>query len=85
MCNQHGLSLGGNHLKGKKMKAVLEFTYPEDQDKLRWALSGEKAIIALHDIQQEVRKHFKYDAEPIAVLERVRSMTDEALNECGEE
>jgi len=50
------------------MKAVLEFTYPEDQDKLRWALSGEKAIIALHDIQQEVRKHFKYDAEPIAVL-----------------
>jgi len=67
------------------MKAVLEFTYPEDQDKLRWALSGEKAITALHDIQQEVRKHFKYDAEPIAVLERVRSMTDEALAECGEE
>ena len=67
------------------MKAILEFTYPEDQDKLRWALSGEKAILALHDIQQEVRKHFNHDADPIVVLECVRSMTNEALIECGEE
>ena len=67
------------------MKAVLEFTYPEDQDRLRWALSGEKAISALHDIQQEVRKHFKYDADPLMVLALVRDLTNTALNDCGEE
>lgn len=41
------------------MKAILEFTYPEDQDKLRHALNGSRAIHALVDIQMEVRNHFK--------------------------
>ena len=41
------------------MKAVLEFTYPEDQDRLRHALNGSKAIHALTDIQMTVRSYFK--------------------------
>jgi hypothetical protein len=67
------------------MKAILEFTYPEDEDRLRHALNGGKAISALIDIQMEVRNHFKHDADPIVVLERVRELTNTALAECGEE
>jgi hypothetical protein len=85
MCKQHGLSLGGSHPRGKKMKAILEFTYPEDQDKLRHALNGSRAISALIDIQVEVRNYFKYDANPQDVLTKVRELTNTALAECGEE
>jgi len=85
MCKQHGLSLGGSHPRGKKMKAILEFTYPEDQDKLRHALNGSKAISALIDIQMAVRSYFKHDANPADVLEMVRELTNTALAECGEE
>ena len=67
------------------MKAVLEFTYPEDQDKLRHALNGAKAIYALTDIQTTVRSYFKHDADPLMVLALVRDLTNTALNECGEE
>ena len=67
------------------MKAVLEFTYPEDQDKLRHALNGSKAISALIDIQMAVRSHFKHDVDPAQVLALVRDLTNTALNECGEE
>jgi len=67
------------------MKAVLEFTYPEDEANLRHALYGGKAIGALVDIQMVVRSHFKHDADPKDVLERVRELTNTALNECGEE
>jgi len=67
------------------MKAVLEFTYPEDQDKLRHALNGSKAISALIDIQMAVRSYFKHDADPTDVLGMVRELTNTALAECGEE
>ena len=67
------------------MKAILEFTYPEDQDKLRHALNGSKAISALIDIQMAVRSNFKHDADPSDVLGMVRELTNTALAECGEE
>jgi hypothetical protein len=67
------------------MKAVLEFTYPEDQDKLRHALNGSKAVSALIDIQLTVRSYFKHDANPQDVLTKVRELTNTALAECGEE
>lgn len=34
------------------MKAVLEFSYPEDEDKLRHALNGANYYNALLDIEQ---------------------------------
>jgi hypothetical protein len=67
------------------MKAILEFTYPEDQDKLRHALNGSRAISALIDIQMAVRSHFKHNTDPVTALELVREFTNTALNECGEE
>ena len=67
------------------MKAVLEFTDPEDQDRLRHALNGSMAVGALIDIQLTVRNYFKHDADPLMVLALVRDLTNTALNECGEE
>ena len=67
------------------MKAVLEFTYPEDQDKLRHALNGGKAIHALTDIQMALRSYFKHDADPLIVLALIRDLTNTTLTECGEE
>lgn len=67
------------------MKAVLEFEYPEDEIKLRRALSGDKFADAMWSIKNEVRKHFKYGADPIKVLEMVRELVDLTLMEAGEE
>jgi hypothetical protein len=67
------------------MKAVLEFTYPEDEIRLRRALSGERFADAIWSIKNEVRGHFKYGADPVKVLEIVRELVDSILTETGEE
>ncbi len=63
-------------LHGVVMKAVLEFTYPQDEDKLRYALNGEAAIVGLRDVQGllENREYKK-------ALEKVRAV----LRDCGDE
>ena len=67
------------------MKAILEFNYPDDEDKLRRALNADKFAVTLWDVKQKVREHFKYDADPHAVLEFVREMVDRTLVETGED
>lgn len=67
------------------MKAVLEFTYPDDEIKLRRALHADTFADALWAIQAKVREHFKYDADPREVLEFVRAEVDSALFQAGEE
>lgn len=67
------------------MKAILEFNYPEDEIKLRRALNGDKFADAAWHVQNEVRKHFKYNADPIEVLKAVREMVDTLLVETGED
>lgn len=67
------------------MKAVLEFSYPEDEVKLRRALSADKFADALLSIKNEVRKHFKYEANSVDVLHMVRELVDETLLQAGEE
>lgn len=67
------------------MKAVLEFNYPDDEDRLRRALNADKFAIALWDVKQKVREHFKYDADPHEVLEFVRDMVNGVLVETGED
>ena len=37
------------------MKAVLEFQYPEDEDRLRHALHGSTAIFALDEVRRLIR------------------------------
>ena len=38
--------------KGQRMKAVLEFTYPQDEGKLKHALKGEDYYLALVEIER---------------------------------
>jgi hypothetical protein len=38
--------------KGQRMKAVLEFTYPQDETKLRHALKGEEYYLALVEVER---------------------------------
>lgn len=66
------------------MKAILEFEYPDDEDKLRYALHGQDAIFALLDISEQLRLHFKYDADSYQVLMNINELVIEALKLCQE-
>ena len=86
MCNERGESMAGRpQARQNKMKATLEFNYPEDEDALRYAVHGEKAIKALWDVKRYIRDNFVYNSNALEVLNKVREMTDMALAECGEE
>lgn len=67
------------------MKAVLEFNYPEDEDRLRYALHGDRAVLALTNIQQVIRAWEKHDGrEPEKLIEKVKGITGDALTMLGE-
>lgn len=66
------------------MKAILEFTYPDDEDKLRYALHGQDAIFTLLDISNQLRSHFKHDADAYQVLLNINELVIEALKICQE-
>ena len=87
MCNGRGANMDGypqvNNEKSK-MQATLTFNYPEDEDALRYAVHGEKAVKALWDVKRYIRDNFNYDSDAMDVIRKVREMTDMALAECGE-
>ena len=66
------------------MKAILEFEYPDDEDKLRYALHGQDAIFALLDISEQLRLHFKYEADGNQTLANINELVIEALKLCQE-
>lgn len=66
------------------MKAILEFEYPEDEDKLRHALHGQDAIFALLDISEQLRLHYKYEADSNQILANINELVIEALKLCQE-
>ncbi len=67
------------------MKAILEFNYPEDEDKLRYALHGGTAIFALEEVRQAIRAWEKHDGKDHSVLiERIKVVVAEAMYECGD-
>ena len=45
------------------MKAILEFNLPDDDSDFLLAKNCGKYYSALHEIQQIMRKHWKYDAK----------------------
>jgi hypothetical protein len=68
------------------MKAVLEFNYPDDEERLRWALHGGKAIGGLDSIRSTIRAWQKHDGQaPEELIERIKMIVNETLTECGEE
>lgn len=68
------------------MKAVLEFNYPEDEDKLRRALHADEAFEALHDMSSRVKyRWLKGEEEQMAeALGHVRYILDQVLVKTGE-
>jgi hypothetical protein len=66
------------------MKAILEFTYPDDEDKLRYAIHGQTAIMALLQIEAQLRQHFKYEVPMEDVFNNIAEITNETLTSCGE-
>lgn len=68
------------------MKAILEFEYPEDEDRLRHALNGSTAIFALDEVRRLIRGWEKHDSETHKEIINVINRTVcDALRECGEE
>ena len=51
---EHGVRLACLYAlpKGQRMKAVLEFTYPQDEGKLKHALRGEEYYLAWVEIER---------------------------------
>ena len=59
--------------KGQRMKAVLEFTYPQDEGKLKHALKGEDYYLALVEIDRELTSSDRDDMlfKVNRILERI--------------
>jgi hypothetical protein len=59
------------------MKAVLEFTYPQDETRLKHALKGEEYYLALVEIDRvlEMGEH------PEQLLDRIGDITSKAMKE----
>lgn len=70
------------------MKAILEFNYPEDENKLRRAVHADKAFDALRDLSRSVQYRWKVGEEGekamLEALEHVRFVLDEVLTQTGE-
>ena len=67
-----------------QQKVILEFTYPEDEDSLLFAIKGPEMYRALTNIKMAVTGGFNTKADLNAVLERVRDLTDQIFEELGE-
>ena len=70
------------------MKAILEFNYPNDEDKLRHAVHAEEAFQALRDMDERVAYRWEKGDEGVKAmldsLEYVRFILDEVLSNTGE-
>ena len=65
-------------------KVILEFLYPDDEDRLLFAIKGPEMYKALTKIKMAVTGSFSTKADLNAVLDRVRDLTDQIFEELGE-
>ena len=65
-------------------KVILEFSYPDDEDRLLFAIKGPEMYRALTNIKMAVTGGFSTKADLNAVLDRVRDLTDQIFEELGE-
>ncbi len=80
MCAEHGVRLACLSVspRGQRMKAVLEYTYPQDEGKLKHALRGEEYYLALVDLDRMLSNEWVDYAEAV---KRARVFLDEVLAE----
>ena len=66
------------------MKATLEFNLPEDQHEWNNAVNADKMYCALYEIQQEIRRVWKY-AEltegQVQIVKKIYDKVNEIINE----
>jgi hypothetical protein len=67
-----------------KTKAIIEFTYPEDEDNLLFALKGPVMYKSLTNIKMAVTGEFTHKADMAVVIARVRELTNQIFAELGE-
>jgi hypothetical protein len=65
-------------------KVILEFTYPDDEDNLLFAIKGKDMYKTLTSIKMAVTGEFTHKADMNVALKRVRDLTDHMLKELGE-
>jgi hypothetical protein len=65
-------------------KVILEFSYPDDEDRLLFAVKGPEMYKALTNIKMAVTGSFHTKADLNAVLDRVQDLTDQIFEELGE-
>ena len=65
-------------------KVLLEFLYPDDEDRLLFAIKGPEMYRALTNIKMAVTGSFNTKADLNAVLDRVQDLTDQIFEELGE-
>lgn len=62
------------------MKAVLEFTYPQDETKLKHALKGEEYYLALVDVDRVLRNPQQF-GDRADMLDRIGFILEGVLEE----
>ena len=62
------------------MKAVLEFTYPQDETKLKHALRGEEYYLALVEIERVLNNPKQFEPRG-DMADRINFVLDEVLTE----
>ena len=62
------------------MKAVLEFTYPQDEGKFKHALRAEEFYLALVDLNRMLSSS-QAGSDSKAAVDRARQFIDEVLGE----
>lgn len=66
------------------MKATLEFNLPDEQHEFYCATKGQDMISVLWELQQELRKLYKYEElnkDETLIVERLQSFLNNSLNE----
>ena len=65
--------------KGENMHATLSFAYPNDEQKLKDALAGEKYRIALERIRDRVIEMHEHEDNPEFVIIAIDTLAEFAL------
>ena len=66
------------------MKAILEFNLPEDEAEFYCATKGTAMLNVLWELQQELRKLYKYEElneDEWKIVERMRDFLNDSLND----
>ena len=66
------------------MKAILEFNLPEDEAEFYCANKGTAMLNVLWELQQELRKLYKYEElneDEWKIVERLRNFLNDSLND----